>query len=58
MNSKTTCTKEITISKKELKEKFGIEGKIEDIRVLTDSWGLGVSNIIVITKVSEKRNEN
>lgn len=53
MDSKTTCTKEITISKKELGQKLGIEGKIEYIYTLTDSWGVGVTGIIIKTIVSE-----
>lgn len=55
MDSKTTCTREIIISKKELAEKFGIEGKIEYIYTLTDSFDVGVSGIVIKTLVSEKK---
>lgn len=57
MKTKTTCTKEIDFTYKELAEKLGIDGKIIEVRTIYGGWGGEFPHGIKVTAIVSEEEE-
>ena len=62
METKTTCTKTIIVKKKELANKLGINGKVDDIKIhreysIMGDWGHDDGIEITVNVSEEKTND-